>query len=215
MNYIVKLLSYFFLFSFFWSCSDDSSKLHESYKQALAQFQSKQLTESKFSFEKLYREHPDYLLVRLMLAKTYFFSNNLKMALKLFEEDYSKNPTRIESAIWMYRTKYIVGEDPNSIVLGLDKIISDDPNNIEAWILRGRIYEKLGRLDHAIESYRNVVKNDERLGFAHFRLSELLRVASSEQRDAELIKAKVLGFDPELEKKRTVSGTAANAKHEK
>ncbi|EPG75353.1 tetratricopeptide repeat protein [Leptospira fainei serovar Hurstbridge str. BUT 6] len=189
--------------------------MRDNYKQALAQFQSKHLNESKSSFERLYKDNPDYLLVRLMLAKTYFFSNNLKVAAKLFEEDYSKNPARIESAIWMYRTKYILGEDPKAIVMGLDKIIIEDPNNIEAWILRGRIYEKLGQLDYAIESYRNVVKNDERLGFAHFRLSELLHGFAPKQSDVDLIKAKALGYNPELEKMQIDSDATTKAKHER
>lgn len=174
--------------------------MNDEYKQALALFQSKQLPEASKAFKRLYAENKDYELVRLMLAKTYFLSNKLKEALELFEEDYAENPKRLESAVWMYRTRFVMGEDPNEVAKGLNEVISNDSNDIEAWILRGRIYEKLGRKDLAIESYRNVVKHEERLGLAYFRLSELL-YGGNKGGEKELTKAREFGFKGKPERR--------------
>jgi len=189
------------LFSLAIGCSKESEKLSDEYKQALALFQSKQLPEASQAFRRLYEENPDYLLVRLMLAKSYFLSNKLKEALSLFEEDFAENPKRLESAVWMYRTRFVMGEDLGEVAKGLDEVISNDSNDVEAWILRGRIYEVLGRKDLAIESYRNVVKHEERLGLAYFRLSELLFHGDNRDGKEELTKARTFGFKGKPERR--------------
>lgn len=131
-----------------------------------------------------------------MLGKCYFYSEDFKKAKEIFGEDFANNPGRLNSGIWWFRTRFILGEDPSEILLGVNSILEIDPEKTEAWILRGLIEEKLGKPSEAVRSYLKVAEDSDRVAFANYRLSKVFRVIGISARAEKYAeKARALGYE--------------------
>ncbi|EQA38594.1 tetratricopeptide repeat protein [Leptospira inadai serovar Lyme str. 10] len=201
---VLESLSFFirarFLFFCFLSlaigCGGVSKETVNHYASGTAYFQEKNLSAAIGEFQKVYRETPDYLSTRLMLGKCYFYSKELKKAKEIFEEDFDSNPSRLNSGIWWYRVRFILGEDPKEILPGVISILEIDPEKLEGWILRGLLEEKLGQNSDAVRSYLRASEDSERIAFVNYRLSKLFRaIRFPERAEKHAERARALGFE--------------------
>lgn len=186
----------FILFLLFGSfCSKDEKELTNRYAIGTGFYDERKLSEAILNFNKVYREDPDYKSTRFMLGKCYFYSKDLKKAKDYFGEDFDKDASRLNSGIWWYRTRLMLGEDPKEILSGIDSILDRDPEKSEAWILKGLILERLGKFPEAAQSYIKAADEFDRIAFANYRLSKVFERIGIEARSEEyLAKAKALGF---------------------
>jgi len=177
------------------SCSDNTKELQDKYAAASAYYDENNLPDAIRSFGKVYEEDSDYKSTRLMLGKCFFFSKDLKRAKAMFAEDYARDIKRLNSGIWWYRTRFILGEDPNEIHTGISGILEQDPEKTEGWIVKGLAEEKLGKIQQAAESYKKAIEISKRLGFANYRLSKVFEKIGIESRAEEYAaQAKALGY---------------------
>jgi len=78
----------------------------------------------------------------------------------------------------------------------LDKAISENPNSVEALMLRGNVHLDMGNYEAAMEDYRRAVKIAPESGELHQKLGViLLELERIDEAIAELQKALELGYD--------------------
>ena len=187
------VLAFFVLFIS--NCTDNTKELQDKYAAATAYYDENNLADAIQNFSKVYELDSDYKSTRLMLGKCYFFSKDLKKAKAMFAEDYARDTNRLNSGIWWYRIRFILGEDPNEILTGISAILEQDPEKTEGWIVKGLAEEKLGKIQQAAESYKKAIEISKRLGFANYRLSKVFEKIGIESRAEEYAdKAKALGY---------------------
>lgn len=177
------------------SCSDNTKELQEKYAAATAYYDENNLPDAIRSFGKVYELDSDYKSTRLMLGKCFFFSKELNKAKAMFAEDYARDISRLNSGIWWYRIRFILGENPEEILTGVSAILEEDPEKTEGWIVKGLAEEKLGKIQQAAESYKKAIEISKRLGFANYRLSKVFEKIGIDSRAEEYAaQAKALGY---------------------
>ncbi len=95
---------------------------------------------------------------------------------------YPKNIKIIESLMAYFAT---TGEDPKEIIPIVEKAIADDPKNPDLYGGLGRIYDKMGDLDKAIESFARAVEVSPNDFGSNFNLG-LLYIKKGDAANTEL-----------------------------
>lgn len=135
---------------------------------------------------------------------------------------YPKNEHILDGLIQLYTSADNVG-DPADLIEIVDKALADDPENVDLWFGRGRLFYKLNNLDECIASFKRAIEikpdtfeGNYFLGVAYTVKGDRLLnemsthdFKSQSEYDAELNRAldvykaavpyyeKALGFDPQ------------------
>ncbi len=82
---------------------------------------------------------------------------NAKNALLQGIEKFPKNENILDGLMSLYTSEDGVG-DPKDLIEFIDNALKNDPNNVDLWFGRGRVYYKLQDYDETIASFQKVVE---------------------------------------------------------
>lgn len=85
------------------------------------------------------------------------FLTKAKEALLAGIEKFPKNEKILDGLMQLYTSEEGVG-DPADLVEMIDKSLAENPNNVELWFGRGRVFYKLKNYDETINSFKKVVE---------------------------------------------------------
>ena len=89
-----------------------------------------------------------------------------KEALLTGIEKFPKNERILDGLMQLYTSEEGVG-NPADLVALIDKAIQDNPENVDLWFGRGRIFYALKDYDQSIDSFKKVVELKPKIGRAH------------------------------------------------
>lgn len=90
-------------------------------------------------------------------AKDAAFLTKAKDALLTGIEKFPKNEKILDGLMQLYTSEEGVG-DPADLVTLIDKSLENDPDNVDLWFGRGRVFYKLKNYDETINSFKKVVE---------------------------------------------------------
>lgn len=182
---LVKLLATCSIIFIFLQCSNEQ-ELQKAYSLGKFAYESKKFQEAKKQFNIVYEEDPNFQNVRIHLGKIYFFTDDSAKAYRMFEEEYKSNDNSINAQLWMVKSGLRIDKDADSLLIILEKILEIDDSNVEAWFLRGLLFEKKGKIDKAIECYLQVKLYETQLIMADIQLAKIYKKAGLDRSFIEL-----------------------------
>ncbi|PJZ79241.1 tetratricopeptide repeat protein [Leptospira meyeri] len=178
-------------------CCSDTAKLNQLYVEGNQLFQQNQRELARKKFQEIYSVDPDYLDTRIMLGKVHYFDLEFDHAEKFFKEAHQEENSNLNALLWLIKTEYVNGKKkPEDILEKTKDFLAADNTNPEILYIRGRILEKLGKIDEAIISYTKATQNVNFVALSYLQLGIIFKKAELNERfEQNLKKAKSISED--------------------
>ncbi len=168
------------------ACDDRSAQtLEAELGEAHRKFVGKDMDGALRIYEKVLAEEPDSTTAAVMAAKIYYFKMEFPRAEKVLVDSCEQDGPSIDCLFWLAKTRSVMTGRQAQALETLELLLSRDSAHIEAWILKGRLLEKQGRMPQAIDAYHFAINESKKAAPAHMRLSELYREYGMPPQSAE------------------------------
>lgn len=192
----IYIISVLWLFSAGCGGSPDEEIIQKDYVQALHYYQSQDFDQSQALLTAILEKDPAFLNALLLKGKVYFYQKKYDLASNMFLKVLSESPHHVSAKLWQAKALYAKSGNTKEVSALLDEILAIDSDNIEAWYLKGLIYERAGDMENAVAAYRAALNQSGKLGLVHLRMADLYKEADLENQAAKHLSiAKVLGAE--------------------
>ncbi|MBN2851176.1 MAG: hypothetical protein JXQ23_00410, partial [Clostridia bacterium] len=113
------------------------------------------LRRSEEGFKDVIQKYPKFLPAYIMLAKTYYYKEDLKTAYQIFEKSISLQPN-VLSYVWLGKISMLQNQESQAFQFYL-KAIALDYSNPLAHYEMAKYYQKIGKIEKAVYHYNYAI----------------------------------------------------------
>lgn len=158
-------------------------------------FNSGSYQEAITSYTTYLKDHPADEKSLYNRGRAYEELGNLDKALKDFREAVSVAPENLQLRQSLGLCYYKLDQF-NSTINAMDDLLEKKPNDSEAFYLKGRALQRLGKVNSAIENYSNAIRYNPRHAESHLYRGNLFIITKKADKGCrDLRKANALGSE--------------------
>ncbi len=183
------------LVSLFVGCTD-SARLSQLHSEGTRLFQQNKRDLARKKLQELYSIQPNYLDTGMMLGKLHYFDLEFTLAENYFNEAYKRESSNLNALLWIIKSEYMNGKKPEDILMKTKTYLEHENTNPEVLFIRGRLLEKVGKIDEAILSYTKATQNLHSVALSYIHLGLIFKKAELFERyEKSIKKAKAISED--------------------
>ena len=170
---ILLMVTGFIVFLFSNCDTKPSIELEAKYEQARLYYNQRLLGKAEKILREVLQKKPSFIQAQLMLGRLYFYEQRFKLAETVFLEANNLDESNLTAKYYL-ALAYVQNTKRQTEALRLLNLITDKNQNfLQAWQLKGQIYEHRGDLRNAIQSYRRAILESRIIEISHRKLGNL------------------------------------------
>ncbi len=195
---LLPLVLVFVASLFLQSCTSKEDKIKGHYERGLQYSKEEKLDEASIEFRNAIQLSPDYADAKYELAKIYMEKGetaNLRNAFKLLNEVVAVKPDLIDAQVWL-GLFYFMSNDYKHAKEKSDLVLSKEPNNKDALLIRTRIDVREAQYDSAVKGFEKLLSLDPDVLAFYYEFADL-HVVRKDFVAAESLLKKALDKEPD------------------
>ncbi len=179
----------FIALGFIWGCQKNQTQLADDL------FAQGKYNEAIQAYSTYLADHPTDEKSLYNRGRAYEEQGELRRALEDFREAVTLAPDNVKLRLSLGLCYYKL-EQYTSTVNAMDELLKRKPNESQAFYLKGRALQKVGKIQDAIEQYSNAIRYDNRHGEAYLYRGLLVNASKKGNRGCDdLRQAQALGVE--------------------
>jgi tetratricopeptide (TPR) repeat protein len=142
-------------------CKDERSNVGDAY------YKKGQYQEAIDSYSEYLILEPTHIKSLYNRGRAYQEIGEHEKAVQDFNKIIQEDPTNVNALLSLANDFYYRQKDYENAIFYADKILKQDENNEVAFNVKGKAYQKLGKLSEAMEAYNNAISVNQQYGDAY------------------------------------------------
>lgn len=173
------------------SCSE--TQKHPLLNEAEQAFVFGDLKNAELKINKILTDESDNQKAIFLRAKILFYTGRISEARNAMTSLDEEILSKTEVMLLTSRINLALNQKQSETIDNLTAIIKNEPLNLDALLLRGKLYEITGKIPEAIRDFQTVIQQTEKIRIAHISIANVYTKAKLlEKANYHTLHAKVL-----------------------
>lgn len=176
MNRFILLLGFFL----FLNCGEqDKNPVLKDAEQA---FVLGDLKKADLKISELLKEEPNHQNALFLRTKVLFYTGRIQEAKKILDTLDNDVLSKTEAILLFSRINLALNQKSAESIVKLTSVIEDQPLNLDALLIRGKLYELSGKIPEAIRDYQKIIQQTEKIRMAHLSIANVYSNANAKDK---------------------------------
>lgn len=166
-KFLLVLLS----FIFYSSCGEPQK--HPLLNEADQAFVFGDLKNAELKINKILKEEPDNQKAIFLQSKILFYTGRISEARKTLKSLDEEILLKTEAILLMSRINLALNQEHSESIKNLTSVIENQPLNLDALLIRGKLFETTGKIPEAIRDFQTIIQQTEKVRIAHLSIANV------------------------------------------
>ncbi|EMJ90317.1 tetratricopeptide repeat protein [Leptospira meyeri] len=166
-----KILLISLSFLVYYSCGE--TKKHPLLNDADQAFVFGDLKNAELKINQILKEEPENQKAIFLRGKILFYTGRISEARNILVKLDEETLTKTETILLMSRINLALNQKQSETIDNLTSIIENQPLNLDALLIRGKLYETTGKIPEAIHDFQTIIQQTEKIRIAHISMANV------------------------------------------
>lgn len=158
-------------FVFYSSCGEPAK--HPLLNEADQAFVFGDLKNAELKINKILKEEPDNQKAIFLQSKILFYTGRIPEARKTLESLDEETLSKTEAILLKSRINLALNQKHSESIKDLTSVIESQPLNLDALLIRGKLFETIGKIPEAIRDFQTITHQTEKIRVAHLSIANV------------------------------------------